>query len=58
MLKGEFNHDGKLEFYEVSRKPPDLRHLQSAMFIDRPDLWRKPKRNNSKPLPPEQIILL
>jgi len=58
MLKSEFNQDCELEFFEVKRKPPDLRYLQSAMFTDRPDLWRKPKRN-SRPLPPpEQIILL
>lgn len=58
MLKGEFNNDGKLEFYEASQKPPNLRHLQGAMFMDRPDLWLKPKRKRLKSPPQEQINLL
>lgn len=28
-----------VKYSEVSRKPADLRILQAAMFLDRPDLW-------------------
>lgn len=54
MLKGEFDADGKVEFYEVKNKPLDMRRLQSAMFMDRPDLWKKPGRNGHKRIPQEQ----
>jgi hypothetical protein len=48
--------EGKLLFTEIPSKTPDLKHLQAAMFLDRPDLWKaKPRR--SKPVPSQQICL-
>lgn len=58
MLKSEFNQDGKVEFYEVKGKPFDPWRLQAAMFMDRPDLWRKPQRNHRKKALPGQEKLL
>jgi len=54
MLKGEFNEDRKIEFYEVKGKPFDTRRLQAGMFMDRPDLWRKPRSNHRKRVAKEQ----
>lgn len=45
--------EGEVLFSEAKPRPPSLSHLQTAMFLDRPDLWKgKPRR--SKPVPPEQ----
>lgn len=55
MQKSEFDLDGKIEFYEVKTKPLDPRRLQSAMFMDRPDLWIKPRRNGQRRTPKEQL---
>ena len=45
--------EGQILFIEKPGKAPDLKHLQAAMFLDRPDLWKsKPRR--SKPVPTEQ----
>lgn len=57
MLKSEFNLDGKIEFYTVKGKAFNIRRLQSAMFMDRPDLWRKPGRDGHKRVPKEQARL-
>lgn len=46
--------DGQILFSEVDRRPPDMRRLQGAMFMDRPDLWPVNGRRRSKPIPPEQ----
>ena len=53
---GQFDcDDGKIYFQEAKRKPLDLRKFQSAMFTDRPDLWRKPLRKRRKPPPHNQV---
>lgn len=45
--------EGKVLFTEIPSKAPNLKHLQAAMFLDRPDLWKaKPRR--TKPIPPQQ----
>ena len=46
--------DGQLLFSEVPRRPPDVRHLQGAMFMDRSDLWPTKGRRRSRPVPPQQ----
>ena len=46
--------DGHLLFSPVPRRPPDVRRLQGAMFMDRPDLWPTNGRRRSRPIPPEQ----
>jgi len=58
MQIGEFNMDGAVEFYTVKPKEFDTRRLQSAMFSDRPDLWKKPKKARARHTPPEQQKLL
>jgi len=58
MMRGQFNGDGTVEFYAVKKKPFDLTRLQAGMFMDRPDLWTKPRRNGHKRTPKEQIQLL
>ena len=52
--EGSFDLKGEITWQEQKPKPPDLSHLQGAMFMDRPDLWpvKKPKpRRGSIPLP-------
>jgi len=40
MMRGQFiNNQPMFEPYEP--KPVDTKHLQGAMFLDRPDLWKK-----------------
>ena len=46
--------EGQILFTEAKPKPPDLRHLQGAMFLDRPDLWPIKHRRRKHPVPPEQ----
>jgi hypothetical protein len=44
--------DEVTRFEEVERKPLDLKRLQSAMFLDRPDLWpviRRKKKSSALP---------
>jgi|GEM_PF-1527894 len=53
---GQFNTTGSIFFEEAKHRPLDLRRFQSAMFTDRPDLWRKPQRNH-KAAPAEQFIM-
>jgi len=53
IYRQSFDEKGELTWREEWPKPPDLSHLQGAMFLDRPDLWpvRKPKsRRNARPL--------
>lgn len=38
VLEGKFDGEGVIWFKEKKRKPFDARKLQSAMFMDRPDL--------------------
>ena len=49
--------EGAVLFTEAVPSRPDLRHLQGAMFLDRPDLWPVKRRKNGKPVPPEQQAL-
>jgi len=46
--------DGEVFFTEANHKPPDLSHLQGAMFLDRPDLWPIKQRRRKFIPPPEQ----
>ena len=46
--------EGDVLFTEANHKPPDLSHLQGAMFLDRPDLWPVKHRRRSFVPPPEQ----
>ena len=50
--------EGTVLFTEAVPSPPNLKHLQGAMFLDRPDLWRLPLRRNWKaaPLPGQQPL--
>ena len=60
IYKGQFDEQGKLYFTEERPKPPDVRHLQGAMFMDRPDLWRGPRRKarrGSLPLPNQPALI-
>lgn len=44
--------EGVIKFEKVTAKPLDLKRLQSAMFIDRPDLWpvvRRKKKASALP---------
>lgn len=58
MLKAEFNQEGKIEFSEVKSRPRDPTKLQAAMFMDRPDLWRKHRSNHRKRVAKEQQKLI
>ena len=44
--------EGQVLFTEA--KPPNLGHLQAAMFLDRPDLWPVKRRRRNFIPPPEQ----
>jgi len=46
--------EGEVFFTEARRKAPDLRHLQGAMFLDRPDLWPLKRRRRKFTPPAEQ----
>lgn len=46
--------EGQVLFTEAKPKPPNLRHLQAAMFLDRPDLWPAKRRRRKFIPPPEQ----
>ena len=58
MLEGKFDGEGVIWFKEKKRKPFDARKLQSAMFMDRPDLWTKPRHNHRRKVAKEQLRLL
>jgi hypothetical protein len=57
MLIARHHENGKIWFEEYHPKPLDPRRLQSAMFTDRADLWRKPAKR-LKPIPPQQLTML
>ena len=57
MQSSTYDDKGVIFFEEFHPKPFDTRKLQSGMFADRPDLWRKPARKQ-KPVPQEQLQLL
>jgi len=44
IYKGQFDDNCQPYWTEERPKPPDVRHLQAAMFMDRPDLWQGPRR--------------
>ncbi len=46
--------DGELRYQERERKPRDLSRYQTAMFLDRPDLWPTKPRRKSPPALPDQ----
>ncbi|MBI2850589.1 MAG: hypothetical protein HYX80_06045 [Chloroflexi bacterium] len=46
---------GQLLYQEKKPKPRDMRKGQAAMFLDRPDLWKKPNRTRRQPPPTEQL---
>lgn len=54
-LKSDFL-DGQPMWTEVP--PTSPRAVQGGMFMDRPELWTKPRRRRGKPPPPEQQPLL
>ena len=58
MQEAKFDETSQVWFTEKKPKPFDTRRLQSAMFMDRPDLWQKPRRNGHKRVPPEQLKLV
>jgi len=59
--EGSFDETGQVMWQEKPHKPPDLSHLQGAMFMDRPDLWpvKKPKpRKGDLPLPGQPSLVI
>jgi len=57
MLEAKFDKSGAIWFTPKKGKPFDARRLQSGMFMDRPDLWTRPKRNHRKRAPEAQLNL-
>lgn len=57
MLEARFDKSGVIWFTEKKRKPLDARRLQAGMFMERPDLWTKPRHNHRKKPPKEQLKL-
>jgi hypothetical protein len=55
-MLGQFDEQGAY-FAEHKPKPMDARRLQAGMFMDRPDLWRRPPKK-VKPIPDDQLPLL
>lgn len=49
--------NGTLIWREADIKPFNCRKIQAGMFMDRPDLWTKPKRK-SRPVAPRQMALI
>ena len=49
--------DEVIKFEEVDTKPLDLKRLQSAMFLDRPDLWAVVRRKKKPSALPGQPSL-
>jgi hypothetical protein len=59
ICEGQFDEKGRISFPEIKPKPPDVRHLQGAMFLDRPDLWRRPAKKvpkSKRPLPNQPAL--
>jgi len=57
MQESKFDDAGVLWFREKKKKPLDPKRFQSAMFIDRPDLWKPSTRRRTHKVPSEQIPL-
>jgi hypothetical protein len=55
-MLGQFDEQGPY-FTEQKPKIVDARRLQAAMFMDRPDLWRRPGRK-AKLISDDQLPLL
>lgn len=55
-MQGQFTPEPNTSIYfqEVEKKLIKILTVQSGMFEDRPDLWRKPQRQ-SRPAPKNQI---
>lgn len=58
VLEVKFDDSGVIWYSDKKRKPFDATKLQAAMFLDRPDLWIKPRRNHRKKVAKEQLRLL
>ncbi len=56
MLQGQIKDD-KIYFSPVKPKPFRPERLQSAMFCDRPDLWKKLPSKKAKPVSKDQASL-
>ena len=57
MLEAKFDDSSVIWFTPKQRKPFDATRLQAGMFMDRPDLWIKPRRNNHRKVAKEQLHL-
>ncbi len=55
VMLGQFDEQGAY-FTEHKPKPMDACRLQAGMFMDRPDLWRRPGRK-PKPVEDNQLPL-
>ena len=59
--EGSFDEKAEVTWQEQKPRPPNLSHLQGAMFMDRPDLWpvKKPKpRRSAQPLPGQPSLVI
>ena len=52
--QGEFDQASKITFNEKKGKPFNRARIQAGMFMDRPDLWQKPKRRRRRRVRPGQ----
>ena len=48
--QAEFEEDGRVVWDEVISSPVNLFRMQSAMFMDRPDLWPMRRRPAHRPV--------
>ena len=48
--------DGEVMWTKAPYHPPDLRRLQGAMFLDRPDLWPVTRRKPRQPAPEQRPL--
>ena len=55
--QAQFDQSSTIIFQEVKRKPLNMTRLQSGMFADRPDLWKKKPVKSKYRLPTEQLPL-
>jgi hypothetical protein len=58
MQEASFDGSGKVTFVTKQRKPFNTERLQGAMFSDRPDLWKVPRKKRSPRIPKGQGKLL
>ena len=54
MLESKFGDSNVIWFTPKKNKPFDTTRLQSAMFMDRTDLWKPGLHRRPKRVPPEQ----